>query len=284
VIVSASTTGSFSFQPIGNYPNALVTYARGLNSNGAMVGLYQPPGGFYHGYLQVGKTYKTIEPPGVLASYLQGINDKGVAVGGYCDTASCNGGSSQHGYLHRNGRYTKFDYPATGSTTTPQGINNLGQIVGGYCLTGFSCSGGPGPSLHAFLLQNGIFTTLDFPGALGTQANAINDSGSVVGFYEDSSTMTHAYICQNGSFTRLDFPNSQWTAALGINNVGTISGIYEDNSLVTHGFTYANGTFTRVDPPNSTASGLGGISNKGDVTATANVNNVSANYIGLPRK
>jgi len=53
---------------------------------------------------------------------------------------------------------------------------------------------------------------------------------------------------------------------------------------VTHGFTYANGVFTRVDPPNSTASGLGGISNKGDVTATANVNNASSNYMGLPRQ
>ena len=66
-------------------------------------------------------------------------------------------------------------------------------------------------------------------------------------------------------------------------NGGTISGIYEDNSLVTHGFTYSNAVFTRVNPPNSTASGLGGISNKGDVTATANVNNASSNYMGLPR-
>ena len=66
VIVSASTSGGFSFQPVGNYPKAFVTY-------------------------------KTVEPPGVLASYLQGINDKGVVVGGYCDTY-CNPGSSEHGY------------------------------------------------------------------------------------------------------------------------------------------------------------------------------------------
>src|SRR5712692_9999537 len=164
VIVSASTTASSSFQPIGNYPNAFVTYARGLNSIRAVVGLYQPPGGFYHGYLQVGKTYKTVEPPGVLASYLQGINDKGVAVGGYCDTASCNGGSSQHGYLHSNGRYTKFDYPVAGFSIAPQGINNFRQVVGGYCPAG-TCPGGFLPSAYAFMLQNGIFTTLDFPSA-----------------------------------------------------------------------------------------------------------------------
>lgn len=281
VATFASTTGSFSFRIIGKYPGSFVTYARGINSSRAVVGLYQPPGGFYHGYLQVGKVYKTVEPPGVLESYLQGINDKGAAVGGYCDTVPCNGGSSQHGFLHSDGRYTKFDYPTAGYSIAPQGINNFGQVVGGYCPAA-SCPGGPLPSAYAFLLQNGTYTTLDFPGALATQANAINDSGSIVGFFMDSSTMLHAYLYQSGVFTRLDFPNSQWTAALGIDNAGSISGIYEDNNLVTHGFIYANGVFTQAAPPNSSASGLAGISNRGEVVAQANAGNVTNNYIGVP--
>jgi hypothetical protein len=103
VVGSASTTGGFSFQPIGNYPNSFVTFARGLNSRRVVVGNYQPPAGYYHGYMQVGKQYRTVEPPGVLSSYLENINDKGTAVGGYCDTASCGGGESQHGYLHSSG-------------------------------------------------------------------------------------------------------------------------------------------------------------------------------------
>jgi probable HAF family extracellular repeat protein len=285
IIAVASTTGGFSFQNIGSYPNSFVTYPRDLNSSRVVVGFYQPIAGFYHGYLQVGKQYRTIEPPGVLSSYLQGINDKGTAVGGYCDTASCGGGESQHGYLHSsNGKYTKFDYPTAGYSIAPEGINNLGQVVGGYCTTSATCPLGFSPSNHAFLLDHGRYTTLDFPGALGTLAYAINDSGSIAGFYEDSATVSRGYLYQNGTFIGLNFPNSQWTVPLGINNAGTVSGIYQDNNLMTHGFTYINGVFTRVDPPNSTASDVAGINNLGDVIAQANVNNVTNNYIGVPHK
>ena len=95
VIVSASTTGGFSFQPIGPYPNAFDTEPRGINLSQTIVGFYQPMGGFDHGHLQAGKSYKTIEPSGSLSSYLEGINDKGTAVGGYCDTLSCNPAQAQ---------------------------------------------------------------------------------------------------------------------------------------------------------------------------------------------
>ena len=36
---------------------------------------------------------------------------------------------------------------------------------------------------HGFLLSHGQFTTVDFPGALGTLANGINASGDIVGRY-----------------------------------------------------------------------------------------------------
>jgi uncharacterized membrane protein len=284
VVVSASTAGIFLFRKIGNYPNAFVTYPRSLNRSQWVVGLYQPPGGFYHGYLQEGKTFKTIEPPNIMSSYLEGINDQGAAVGGYCDTVSCSGTSSQHGYLFTAGKYTKIDYPTAGTSTALEGINNLGQVVGGYCSPSATCPLGLSPSNHAFVLNHGTFTTIDYPGAIATLANAINDSGSITGFYEDSSTALHGYLDQGGTFTNLDFPNANWTIPLGINNEGTVSGIYEDNAtFITHGFTWAGGVFSRVDVPNSTASGVGGINNNGDITATANVNNLSTPFMGVPR-
>lgn len=238
VLVSASTTGGFVFGPIGNYPNAFVTYPRSLNRSKSVVGLYQPPGGFYHGYMQEGKNFKTIEPPGVRSSFLEGINDRGAAVGGYCDTLSCNPEEAQHGFLFSNGKYSKIDYLTAGTSLAAEGINNRGQIVGGYCPGSVQCLIGLSPSNHAFLLDRGIFTTLDYPSALGTLAYAINDTGNIVGFYEDSSTTTHGYLYQSGTFTTLDFPNAAWTLPLGINNAGTVSGIYEDNTtFITHGFT-----------------------------------------------
>jgi probable HAF family extracellular repeat protein len=282
-LLFASATGKFTFRPIGSYPNSSFDYPRSLNLSKTVVGLYEPPGGFYHGYVQDGKHFKTIEPSGALSSFLEGISDKGEAVGGYCDTLGCNPSTSQHGYLFSNGKYTKIDYPVAGYSTAAEGINNLGQVVGGYCSPSLTCPLGLSPSNHAFLLSNGQFSTLDFPGALGTLALAVNDVGSIAGFYEDPSTQQHGYLYQNGVYTTVDFPNANWTIPLGINNAGVISGIYEDNTtLITHGFTYANGVFTQIDVPNSTATGVGGINNRGDITATANVNNLSIPFIGTP--
>jgi uncharacterized membrane protein len=283
VAAAAETAGSgFVFRTVGGYPNAFQTAPNDVNSSQWIVGFYLPVGGFDHGYIQKGKTYKTIEPPQVLSSYLSGINDLGAMVGGYCDS-SCNPRSAQHGFLYENGKYKKIDYPLAGTSIALEGINNLGQIVGGYCPGLFSCPGGFLPSAHAFLLDHGSYTTLDFPAATATQANAINDSGSIVGSYLDAALAGHAYLYQGGVFSRLDFPNSLWTVATGINNVGTVSGYYADPSVIVHGFIYRNGTFKRIDVAGAFSTSLGGISNTGDVTAAASVNNVEVLYLGLPK-
>jgi uncharacterized membrane protein len=57
-------------------------------------------------------------------------------------------------------------------------VNNLGQIVGVY---------GDGITNHGFLLSNGVFTTLDYPGATDTVALGINDKGQIVGTYDGFS-------------------------------------------------------------------------------------------------
>jgi uncharacterized membrane protein len=279
---ASETSGSgFVFRPIGGYPNAFQTAPNDVNSSRMVVGIYQPAGGFDHGYFQQGKTYKTIEPPQVLSSYLSGINDLASMVGGYCD-ASCNPRSSQHGFLYENGKYKKIDYPIAGTSIALQGINNPGQIVGGYCPGQFSCPGGLLPSAHAFLLDHGAYTTLDFPAATATQANAINDSGSIVGSYLDAALAGHAYLYQGGVFFKLDFPNSLWTVATGINNAGTVSGYYADLSAIVHGFIYRSGAFKRVDVAGASSTSLGGISNTGDVTAAATVGSTEALYLGVP--
>jgi probable HAF family extracellular repeat protein len=278
-----ASSRTFVFQQIGSYPNAALTYPRSLNLGERVVGFDLQTDGNYHGYLQVGSVFKTIQPAGSISSYLEGINDLGVAVGGYCDVGSCNPETAEHGFLYSRGKYTKLDYPATGTSLAAEGINNLGEVVGGYCPGSATCPLGLSPSNHAFLLHHGVFTTLDYPGAIATLAYAINDSGSMVGYYEDSSTRLHGYLYRNGVFTTIDYPNSDWTIPLGVNNAGIVSGIYEDfTTLITHGFTYANGVFTQIDVPNSTATGLGGINNRGDVTATANVNGVGKQFVGIP--
>ena len=69
--------------------------------------------------------------------------------------------------------FTTLDVPGSPfSLTVPNGINASGQIVGAY----FDAAGG-----HAFLLDNGSYTTLDVPGASATGAIGINAAGQTLG-------------------------------------------------------------------------------------------------------
>ena len=77
--------------------------------------------------------------------------------------------------------------------------------------------------VHAFLYDNGIYTTLpDLPRAYG-----INDAGDVVG--------GGSVLYSDGTFTTLPGPTGGGVADLGINNMGQIVGYYTDGGRQ-HGF------------------------------------------------
>ena len=46
---------------------------------------------------------------------------------------------------------------------------------------------------HGFVLINGSYSSFDFPGSALTDGNAINDTGLIVGGYNDSSGKRHGY-------------------------------------------------------------------------------------------
>ena len=95
----------------------------------------------------------------------------------------------------------------------------MGQILGNYY---------DGAS-HGFLLDGGAFTSIDFPGALSTEAHGINDLGQIVGSYSDSNHFTHAFLMDANGFTSFDFPSptgALYTSFAGINNAGQIVGNY----------------------------------------------------------
>jgi hypothetical protein len=67
-------------------------------------------------------------------------------------------------------------------STQALGVNDLGQIVGDF-VDGMDV-------MHGFLDSGGIFTTLDPTGSTATTINGISDSGTVVGFYVDTTGNT----------------------------------------------------------------------------------------------
>jgi hypothetical protein len=68
--------------------------------------------------------------------------------------------------------------------------------------------------------ENPHFTTIDFPGAGFTNANAVNDSGDIVGVYR-TRTATGAlaaprgFLLRNGQFSTISVPGAGRTRAFG---------------------------------------------------------------------
>jgi probable HAF family extracellular repeat protein len=50
------------------------------------------------------------------------------------------------------------------------------------------------PTEHGFLLDDGIFTTIDVPGATLTQAFGINELGQIVGRFRDAGGASHGFL------------------------------------------------------------------------------------------
>jgi pimeloyl-ACP methyl ester carboxylesterase len=140
--------------------------------------------------------------------------------------------------------------------TVAAGINDLGVVVGRYRHPPSS------DPMSAFQYSDGNFSTIDFPGACcGNEALGINNSGVVVGDYNDN-VFIHGYILANGNYSTLDFPGAVVTIPFAINNHGTIVGQYQNADFSFHGFIY-NGQFTTFDCPSGGAA-IAAINDQGD--------------------
>jgi probable HAF family extracellular repeat protein len=157
-----------------DFPGALLTQPHGINNRGQIVGFYVDAGGTLHGFLRSKGSFKTIDVPGTAGSGALDINDRGEITGGYGDAQG-----RTHGYRLRKGVFTTIDPPGAvdvpGSpgfaATAPFGINNRGQVVGQFA---------DARGLHAYLLDDGVYTTIDPPAGPGTVAADINDRGQIV--------------------------------------------------------------------------------------------------------
>jgi uncharacterized membrane protein len=145
-------------------------------------------------------------------------------------------------------RFVKIDVPGS-SSTQARGINARGDIVGSY-------DDSEGLS-HGFLLRNGVFSVVDFPGDVVTLgARAINARGDIIGNFLDAGSVVHGYLLREGQFTKIDFPGAAVSVASGINNAGDVTGQYDDASGNTNGFLLKDGQFQSVHIPNSLITGV----------------------------
>lgn len=109
------------------------------------------------------------------------------------------------------------------------------------------------------------FTTIDYPGALGTQAAGINAQGSIVGAFDDSDTR-HGFLLRDGQFTPIDAPGATFTFAKCINAREEIVGYYFDADSNLHGFFFYRGRFKSIDIPFSIETRAEGINDAGVIS------------------
>lgn len=92
-------------------------------------------------------------------------------------------------------------------------------------------------NFHGFALTNGVFQTIDAPGAIGTAPEGLNESNDMVGLFIGQDGIQHGFLKRGDVFTALDFPGAVGTTfPFQVNDPGTIVGIYIDGQGVTHSF------------------------------------------------
>ncbi len=275
--VSAQQSSLSTIDP----PGSVLTRAFGINSRGDIVGLYFSADNMTHGFLLTGGQYVTIDAPDSIRTNAIGINSRGQIVGRY-DTPD----GVAHGYIYTGGQFQSFDHPLAAGFTVATDIAPSGAIVGRYQASD--------KSFHGFLLTNAQqcvlqtqacdWVTIDHldadgnpdMGPLGIQGMAINPSGVIAGYYQDTAKVFHAFLLENGVYSTIDPPGSKNTGNSGgvlhVNSDGTVVGYYTGTDNLNHGFIYRNGSFTTYDFPEAWApNGLAqatctfGVNAQGDV-------------------
>lgn len=182
------------FSECGDTPMSLY----GINNSGSVVGsIPQPTSPQVDGFAFVADAHECISEPAPVNGKTEvfGINDIGQNVG--YQQSSENDGRIIRGLSFKTligGGRLVIDAPGA-TLTVCRGVNDNGVICG-YAKYG--------ATFGAFVIDQGVFTTFDFPGAPWTEAHGINNptpglaldtSFDVVGLYTESSLgHSHGFV------------------------------------------------------------------------------------------
>jgi hypothetical protein len=204
-----------------NFPGSVQTQVVGINSVGDTAGFFVDAGGNTHGFTHIGGVFSTVDDPASPTfNQLLSLNNSDEAAGYY---QLSNG--NQFAYTVSGGAFTSLAsfFPIGTTISQATGVNNAGEVSGFYGSSGF-------------LLNGGILTTLNLPGAMSTQALGLNNNGQVVGDYVDAGGVMHGFVFDGVNFKSFDVSGSVATTINGINNQGQIVGFFTDANQNTIGF------------------------------------------------
>ena len=208
-------------------------------------------------------------PPSTLFTQVVGIDAAGDTVGFYVTNPAL--GTTSGFYKPAGGSFTTVNQP--GSVFNQLlGINQAGNEIAGY--SSFTDpTGGTGQEAFSLIRSTGTYTNINsllvtkFGPNFNSQATGVNNSGTVVGFYQPTSSTFNGFEDKGGVISSVTAPFSGVvsTQALGINDLGEIVGDYTLANGNMFGFLDNGGVFTTLDPFGSTAVTANGINDKGKI-------------------
>jgi probable HAF family extracellular repeat protein len=150
-------------------------------------------------------------------------------------------------------------------------INSHGDVVG-WSVSGKNLVDSTN-TVHAFVYSRGRFKQIGTLGGRDSQANGINDDGTVVGCASLAPARKHAFIYKQGKLTDLGIlPNGTYSDASAINNSGVIVGTCDMNRMDIHAVMWTNtGIVDLGTLPQGKRSRALAVNNKGDVVGFSEV-------------
>ncbi len=196
-------------------------FLRGMNRSGVTVGEVFV-GGAKQGYMVAHGVWTPLLPPGATSSSAAAINDSGTIAGEATDP------SGSHGTIYKAGVFTPFYAASPNGSIQVAAINNDGLVSGSILNTrsiGFTYDGtklhryvpplawnswvvqafAPGYVIGdsddsvgghgaGFVFRHGVYTVVSPPGAVFTNVAGGTRSGTIAGYYEDSTRTYHSFI------------------------------------------------------------------------------------------
>ena len=226
---------------IGTLPGRLDSWGADGNAAGTVVGT---SGGPMTGQGYVARDGVMSQLGGIGGEYTEAyvVNDSGVIAG--IAAIPGQGDVNTHAVVWEAGCLNPTDLSALNNRpySWPRDINGRGDVAGGDALLETN-------DWRAVVWRDTVLVELDDGGAPRSDAFAINDAGTVVGYVEDEgSTYRHPVVWQNGQMTDIGTLGGDYGDALGVNNRGDVVGdSTRSGNAIGYAFLYSNGAMTNLN-------------------------------------
>ena len=221
-------------------------------------------------------SFTSFDIPGATSYFVAGINDEGLVAGTWLAADG-----SDVGFIRfPDGRISTpiVDPNDNSGVTVLRAINDEGVIAGFY---GANASNG-------FLLTEGNFRTVDFPGAVSTALRGINNLGDVSGTYSVVDLNADEFgftIPRRGPAVSFKLPEPGATGFVvgGINDLRQLVGYYTDATSTLVGFLrQPSGRFERVIVPGAVSTQVFSINDCGIVVGFYSDGSTAHGFYGRP--